>query len=68
MAPPRDTRAQESVLCRAVVGPSVSPLGSMLRAQASVGRRLLVAAWRRELGTSCSAVAEIGGQTGVNYK
>lgn len=42
-----------------MVGPSVSPLGSMLRAQAIVGRRLLVAAWRRELGTLCSAAAEI---------
>lgn len=49
-----------------MVGPSVSPLGPMLRAEAIVGRRLLVAAWRRELGALCSAVAEIGGQTGDN--
>lgn len=47
-----------------MVGPSVSPLGSMLRAQANVGRRLLVAAWRRELGTLCSAAAENGWQRG----
>ena len=43
----------------------VSPLGSMLRAQAIVGRRLLSVAWRRELGTLCSAGPEIGWQTGV---
>lgn len=49
-----------------MVGPSVSPLGPMLRAEAIAGRRLLVAAWRRELGALCSAVAEIGGQTGDN--
>lgn len=50
-----------------MVGPSVSPLGSMLRAQAIVGRRLLVAAWRRELGTLPQYAVprpRFGGQTG----
>lgn len=35
----------------------------MLRAQARVGRQLLGAAWRRELGTLCSAGAETDWQT-----
>lgn len=46
-----------------MVGPGVSPLGSMLRAQARVGRQLLGAAWRRELGTLCSAGPETDWQT-----
>lgn len=46
-----------------MVGPGVSPLGSMLRAQARVGRQLPGAAWRRELGTLCSAGPETDWQT-----
>lgn len=46
-----------------MVGPGVSPLGSMQRAQARVGRQLLGAAWRRELGTLCSAGPETDWQT-----
>lgn len=49
-----------------MVGRGVSPLGSMLRAQALVGRRLLGASWRRELGTLCSAGAEIDTDTGAD--
>lgn len=46
-----------------MVGPGVSPLGSILRAQARVGRQLLGAAWRRELGTLCIAGPETDWQT-----